>query len=159
MAQIEKMPDINVNNINRFLFLKLPSAYLSGIRVHRISETEVEATVTHKWINQNPFKSLYWATQAMAAELVTGVLMMQKIKASGQRISMLVVKQNGEFFKKATGKIRFICIQGSEIESIIAEEINEGNGSRITLKAEGFDQADEMVSAFEFTWSIKLKKE
>ena len=47
--------------------------------------TEATASVTHKWINQNPFKSLYWATQGMAAELGNGILMMKKIKESGSK--------------------------------------------------------------------------
>jgi hypothetical protein len=31
------------------------------------------ATVKHRWINQNPFNSMYFAVQAMAAELSTGL--------------------------------------------------------------------------------------
>ena len=30
-------------------------------------------TVRHKWFNQNPFKSMFWAVQGMAAELSTGI--------------------------------------------------------------------------------------
>ena len=73
------MPEFTVRNLNRFLAIKLPSAFISGIRVSAISGKEAHANVTHKWINQNPFKSLYWATQGMAAELVTGILLMKKI--------------------------------------------------------------------------------
>ena len=91
------MPKFTVSNLNRFLAIKLPSAFISGVRVSAISATEAHARVTHKWINQNPFKSLYWATQGMAAELVTGILMMKKIKESKHKISMLVVKQEGSF--------------------------------------------------------------
>ena len=34
------------------------------------------STVKHRWINQNPFNSMYFAVQAMAAELSTGALVM-----------------------------------------------------------------------------------
>jgi len=38
------------------------------------------ATVKHRWLNQNPFNSMYFAVQAMAAELTTGALVMYQIK-------------------------------------------------------------------------------
>lgn len=151
------MPKFTVRNLNRFLAIKLPSAYISGIRVSAISDTEAHAKVTHKWINQNPFGSLYWATQGMAAELVTGILLMKKIKDSGQNISMLVVKQEGSFHKKATGKIVFSCLQGTEIDQIISKAIQTGEGQHLLLKATGYNQDNVMVADFEFSWSIKLK--
>ena len=151
------MPKFSVPNLNRFLALKLPSAYFSGIRVTGISAQEAMATVRHQWINQNPFKSLYWATQGMAAELVTGLLVMKKIRESGKKISMLVVHQEGDFFKKATGKITFNCDQGEKIDKAIAETVKTGEGQTFILQAEGFNEQYEKVSSFEFTWSIKLK--
>ena len=151
------MPKFTVRNLNRFLAIKLPSAFISGVRVSVISDKEAHATVTHKWINQNPFNSLYWATQGMAAELVTGILMMKKIKESGHKISMLVVKQEGSFHKKATGKITFSCLQGRQIDKIIATAIETGEGQNLVLKASGFDRENIMVSDFQFTWSIKVK--
>ena len=151
------MPKINVKNLNRFLLFKLPSAYISGVRVSSISDEKATAYVKHRWINQNPFKSLYWATQGMAAELVTGILMIKKIEESGSKISMLVVKQEGGFHKKATGKIVFSCEEGAVIDKVIDAAIKTKEGQSLVLKATGFDQDNEMVSSFEFTWSIKLK--
>ncbi len=151
------MTKFSVSNLNRFLALKLPSAYFSGIRVTSISNTEAMASVRHKWINQNPFKSLYWATQGMAAELVTGLLVMKNIKESKKKISMLVVHQEGDFFKKATGLITFSCDQGNRIDEAIQRTLDTGEGQTFLLQAEGFNEEYEKVSAFEFTWSIKVK--
>ena len=151
------MTKFSVKNLNRFLALKLPSAYISGIRVVELSDKKAVATVKHRWINQNPFRSLYWATQGMAAELVTGILMMKKIKDSGQKISMLVVKQEGTFHKKATGRINFSCEQGLAIDKVIDKAIKSKEGQSLAIRATGFDQENDMVSDFEFTWSIKLK--
>ena len=115
------------------------------------------AAVRHKWINQNPFKSLYWATQGMAAELVTGLLVMKKIKDSKKKISMLVVHQEGDFFKKATGLITFNCDQGERIDEAIRKTVETGEGQTFQLEAAGFNEQYEKVSSFDFTWSIKLK--
>jgi hypothetical protein len=151
------MTKFTIPNLNRFLALKLPSAYLSGIRVSSLSDHKATATVRHRWINQNPFNSLYWATQGMAAELATGVLMMKKIKESNQNISMLVVKQEGHFTKKATGKITFCCDEGKVIDDMLKTTISSGEGQILVLKASGINEENEMVSNWEFTWSLKLK--
>ena len=53
--------------LNFFTFFKLPSAFWSGVRVKSISSEICEVTVKHRWFNQNPFNSMYFAVQAMAA--------------------------------------------------------------------------------------------
>ena len=151
------MGKYTIKKLNKFLFFKLPSAYLSGIRVSSISDTEAMATVKHQWINQNPFRSLYWATQGMASELVTGLLVMKKIDESGKNISMLVTDQNGTFTKKATGRITFVCNDGDKIKETIDQTIATGEGQTIVMTAEGFNEEYESVSKFEYTWSIKVK--
>ena len=81
------MSKFTVKKLNQFLLFKLPSAYISGVRVASINEKEAIATVKFRWINQNPFRSLYWAVQGMASELTTGILVMKEIHASGKKIS------------------------------------------------------------------------
>ena len=151
------MPKITVKNMNKFLLFKLPSAYFSGVRVKSINENEAIATVKHKWINKNPFKSLYWAIQGMASELATGILVMKKISESGKKISMLVTYQTGTFTKKATGRINFICKDGHLINEAIDKTIATGEGETITMIAEGFDESGDSVSKFEYQWSLKIK--
>jgi hypothetical protein len=149
---------ITPSKINTFLILKLPSAYFSGVRLKEITETAATVTVKHRWINQNPFKSLYWATQGMASELATGVLVIQGIENCGEKISMLVQSQKGNFTKKATGRIRFICKDGEKVKAAIDEAIATGEGQSLTLYAEGFNEAGESVSNFEYEWGLKLRK-
>ena len=153
------MSKFTVKNLNRFLLIKLPSAFLSGVRVSTIKENKATAIVKHRWINQNPFRSMYWATQGMAAELVTGILLMKKIDDSKRKISLLVVEQKGEFFKKATGRITFICDDGVLIDKALQEAIKTGEGTLIHLPSKAYDQENDLVSSFVFTWSVKLKSQ
>ncbi|NOQ91638.1 MAG: DUF4442 domain-containing protein [Flavobacteriaceae bacterium] len=151
------MSKFTVKKLNKFLLFKLPSAYFSGVRVTSITDQEAMATVKYQWINQNPFKSLYWATQGMASELVTGILVMKQIDKSGKKISMLVTEQKGVFTKKATGRITFICKDGNKIKSAIDKTIATGEGQTLIMTAEGFNEEYENVSQFEYTWSVKVK--
>ena len=143
--------------LNAFLFLRLPSAFWSGVRVKSVSKEQCVVTVTHRWFNQNPFKSMYFAVQAMAAELTTGALVMTKIKHSGRNISMLVANNNGNFSKKATGTITFTCNDGYLIGEAIQKTIATGEGQTIWMKSIGENENREQVSEMNFEWSIKLK--
>ena len=53
--------------LNYFLALKLPSAFLMGVRTKFIDDSKCIVVVKHRWINQNPFNSMFWAVQGMAA--------------------------------------------------------------------------------------------
>lgn len=143
--------------INTFLLFKLPSAYFTGVRLKSISENKTVAVVKFRWVNQNPFKSMFWAVQGIASELTTGVLVMREIAKSGKKISMLVTNMNGTFHKKAVGKIRFECNNGSLIKEAIEKTIATGEGQTIIMTSEGYNEDNVMVSRFEYEWSIKIK--
>ncbi|QAA83038.1 DUF4442 domain-containing protein [Aequorivita sp. H23M31] len=145
------------SKINTFLFFKLPSAYIMGVRVKSISESTCLTTVTYRWINQNPFSSMFWAVQGMAAELSTGTMVMAKIKQSGKNISMLVAANRATFHKKATGKIQFLCNDGHLLDQAVERAIRTKEGQTIWMKSEGTNSSGEVVSVFEFEWTIKLR--
>ena len=148
---------LNTSKLNSFLFFKLPSAFLCGVRVKEINNEVCKATVTHRWINQNPFNSMYFAVQAMAAELTTGALVMNQIQQSGQKISMLVANNKSSFSKKATGKITFICNEGILVKESIAKAIETGEGQAFWLKSIGYNQDNIKVSEMHFEWTVKIK--
>ncbi len=148
---------VSVSKLNRFLFFKLPSAYWSGVRVQRITDNECTVTVKHKWFNQNPFNSMYFAVQAMAAELTTGAMVLLKIRKSGKSISMLVANNKANFSKKATGVITFRCIDGNMIDDAIKKTIETGEGQTFWMKSIGIDEKGDKVSEFDFEWTLKLK--
>ncbi|NJW51500.1 DUF4442 domain-containing protein [Salinimicrobium oceani] len=148
---------ISAPKINSFLMFKLPSAWICGVRVKDLDEKHCVTTVRHKWINQNPFNSLYFAVQAMAAELSTGALVMKAVRESGRSVSMLVIQSNSRFTKKAVGKISFICNDGNIISSALEETIRTGEGQTFWMKSHGVNQEGQEISTFEFEWTIKLK--
>lgn len=148
---------LSPSKFNRFLMFKLPAAYLCGVRTKYIDDTKCIVTVKYRWINQNPFKSMYWAVQGMAAELTTGVLVMIKIRESGRKFSMLIANNNATFIKKATGKISFVCNEGEKIDIAITKAIETGEGQTIWMKAIGTNSEGLEVSRFNFEWTIKVK--
>ena len=148
---------ITPKKVNVFMLLKLPLAYLGGVRVKTVSEEQSTVEIRYKWMNQNPFKSMFWAAQGMAAEMSTGVLVMKAIEKSKEKVSMLVTHQEANFFKKATGTIIFTCAGGKEISEAINRSKDTKEGQVIVLNSEGKNEEGVVVSIFSFEWSLKVK--
>ena len=140
-----------------FLFSKLPSAYFSGVRVKSLDENKCEVSVPFKWFSQNPFRSTYFACLSMAAEMSTGALALGHLYKRKPAVSMLVVKTEGEYFKKAVDKTTFVCEAGSEIKRMIEEAITTSEARTIRAKTIGKNKAGELVAEFYITWSFKTK--
>jgi hypothetical protein len=142
---------------NTFLFFKLPSAWWCGVRLRSLDSEQAVVTVRHSWFNQNPFKSMFWAVQGMAAELSTGAMVMKQIRESGRNVSMLVASNRASFSKKAVGKITFRCGDGALIRQALKKTIQSGEGQTINMRSTGTNEEGLQVSAFEFEWTIKLR--
>lgn len=147
----------STSKFNMFTMVKLPSAWFTGVRLKNIDAQSATVSVQHRWINQNPFKSMFWAVQGMAAELATGALVMGYIRHSGKKISMLVVTNNAQFTKKATGRINFVCRDGEKIKEAIDKTIATGEGQTCWMKAVGTNSDGAQVSEFNFEWTVKVK--
>jgi len=145
------------SKLNTLLIFKLPIAYISGVRSRYITEEQSKVSVRHRWINQNPFRSMYFAVQAMAAELSTAALVIYHIRKSKQNISMLIISNKADFSKKATGKIIFTCDDGNKIKEAIQKAIQTKEGQTCWMKSIGTNQNSEQVSEFDFQWTIKIK--
>ena len=144
-------------SINYFLFFKLPSAYWSGVRVKSINDNECIVSVKLNWFNKNPFKSIFWAVQGMAAELSTGMLVSKQINDRKINVSMLVISSSSNFYKKAVGRIKFNCIQGNELKNIFDKLDEKNPTNKISMFSRGIDEVGDVVSDFKFEWSFKRK--
>ena len=142
-----------------FLLLKLPSAFFCGVRIRDIDERRCVVTVPYKWLSQNPFKSTYFACLSMAAEMSTGALAMAHVYKNKPAISMLVVKVDSEYFKKATGRTTFICEDGDALLQTIQDSIATGEGRTFRAKSTGRNANNETVAEFYVTWSFKAKRQ
>ncbi len=143
---------------NLFLLRKLPAAYFCGVRIRSLDSDQCEIKITLNWFNKNPFKSMFWAAQGMAAELTTGLMITDKIKKSGYDISMLLISNKANYFKKATGTIIFNCSQGNKIDDIIEKLINLKTPQKIVLSSTGINRQNVTVSKFTFEWSLKIRE-
>lgn len=145
------------NKLRIFMLAKLPMAYMADLRVHAISEEGAEVTIPYKYLNKNPFGSIYFASLSMAAELSTGLLCMAQTYKSDPAVSMLVVHMEADFMKKAVGKITFACQDGKLIKAAADQTKTTGAGVTVVATSTGTDESGDTVAEFRFTWSLKAK--
>jgi hypothetical protein len=141
-----------------FMIMKLPSAWFCGVRVREIDAQHAVVSIPYKWLSQNPFNSIYFACQAMAAEMSTGLLAMGHIYQRKPAVSMLVTKIEAVFTKKAAERIYFTCADGNAILQAIETAIATREGQAVTATSIGRNKVGEVVSEFKVEWSFKARK-
>nr|WP_255710054.1 DUF4442 domain-containing protein [Pontibacter harenae] len=137
---------------------KLPMAFMADLKVSSLTVGRASVTIPYKYLNKNPFNSIYFACLSMAAELSTGVLCMMHVYQSDPAVSMLVVHMEADFTKKAVGKITFTCEDGKSIQEAADQTKATGEGVTVVAISRGVDEQGEQVAEFRFTWSLKAKK-
>lgn len=140
-----------------FLLVKLPSAFFSGVRVKKADATSCIVTVPYKWFSQNPFRSTYFACLSMGAELSTGVLAMANVYKSKPPVSMLVLKVESTYFKKATSLTTFTCNDGLLFKTAVEKALSSNESQTVVATSIGRNNLNEEVASFFITWSFRSK--
>lgn len=140
-----------------YLLRNLPMAFIAGVKVQKLNPQMAVTSIRFGWLTQNPFRSMYFACQAMAAEMATGMVVLDQVYGHQPAVSMLIVKNEAVYHKKATGKVIFTCRPENLIVEALAQAAKSGEGVELRLPATGVDENGNPISDFVFTWSLKLK--
>lgn len=140
-----------------FLFQKLSSAFFAGLSIQHFDAETCVVRIKLSWFNQNPFRSMYFAVEAMAAEMCSGMLAFSQVYQRSPKVSMLVEGMEAKFLKKATGVIFFSCDQGKEIEMAVEEAIKTGESTKITCLSTGKNSDGIVVAEFQMHWTFRVK--
>ncbi len=149
---------MNKELFKRILTTQIPIAWIAGVRLETWETNKVSTRVKLGFFNKNPFKSMFWAVQGMAAEFSSGLMANAKIAQSGEDISMLVLGMQSTYLKKAVGKIIFTCEDGEKIDAAIKEAIETKKGISLNVTSIGIDETGDIVSEFQFVWTFKLRE-
>ncbi len=140
-----------------FLLGQLPLGLFAGLRVRALDEDRCQTTVPYGWRTKNPFRSTYFAAQAMAAELSTGVLAMAVVKSAPSPVAMLIIDLEATFGKKATALSIFTCEGGAALRAAVEQALATGEPATATVETVGCMEDGTEVSRFRFTWSFKKR--
>ncbi len=147
----------NAFRLKLFFIKNMPMGFLSGLHVVELDKNHASISVPYNWLTKNPFRSTYFAVQAMAAELSSGAMAIAEVLAAPGPVSMLVSDMNANFTKKARSKVIFTCNDGQAISTAVKKALETGEGQTVTITSIGVDQTGDKVSEFQFTWTFKAK--
>ncbi len=140
-----------------FFIGKMPLGFLAGMRVVAFDEEKAAVSIPYNYITKNPFRSVYFAAQSMAAELSSGVIAINEVMNAPLPVSMLVFNMDARFTKKARSKVVFTCNGVKEIKETVRNAVETGEGQTVTVTTTGVDAEGDVVSVFHFTWTFKTK--
>ena len=140
-----------------FTLFNLPMALISGLKIERITVTKCETSVGYKFLNKNPFNSVYFAVLGMAAELSTAALALSSVQTMDSNIAFIITGMEGEFLKKAKGKIKFKCLEGEKIFKAVGKAVQSSDPVVETVQTIGYNDADDIVAIFNFKLSFKKR--
>jgi len=140
-----------------YFLTNLPMGLVSGIRLIELDENTSVSEVPYRWINKNPFKSMYFAVQSMAAELSTAAMIIMALKAGDENVALIITQVKADFVKKASSRIVFSCRDYESICDALRQLSEPGDAVAVKVKSEGRDENDDIVATFYFTWSFKVR--
>jgi hypothetical protein len=147
---------LNPWKLRAYMLAKLPMGFITGLRVRELTAERATVTIRFGYFTKNPFRSIYFACLAMAAELASGVQGLVHI-LDGSPVAMLVIRTEAEFTKKAVGLIAFRSEDGAAIAAAIQETRQTGEPRIITATSLGRDETGDVVATFRITWSFKAR--
>ena len=140
-----------------FMLGKLPLGLFAGLRVDTLDAERCQTSLPFGWRTTNPFRSMYFAAQAMAAELSTGVLATLAVESAPASVAMLITGLESEFGKKATSRVTFTCEAGPAIFAAVEEAAKSDEPVVVKAETVGRMADGAEVSRFVFTWSFKKR--
>lgn len=144
-------------NFRLYLCARLPLAACAGLSLRRLDEGGCTVALPGGWRTQNPFRSMYFAAQAMAAEMSTGAPAIALVRGSEAKISMLVTRVSGRFTKKISGASQFTFRDIGEMAETIERAAQTGEPATFLARSVGKNAAGDVASEFEVEWSFKRR--
>ncbi len=141
-----------------FLLGRLPLALAAGVRVRVLTAESCAVTVGCGWRNKNPFGSMYFAVQAMGAEMSTGAPALVACRAADPTVASLIVGLRAEYVRQARSRVTFTCSEVGALTAAVERAWQGDEAVRVTVPSVGTLEDGTVVSRFEFDWSFKGRR-
>ena len=140
-----------------YLLFKVPMGFLSGMKIVNLDSNAVVSLIKYKWINRNPFRTTYFASLSMAAELTTGTLALIAAEHENNSVATFPISMKADFIKAAKGNTVFTCDSGNKFFEAVEKAVKTGEAVIIDAVTVGRDSVGNDVCRFTFTWSFKKR--
>jgi uncharacterized protein DUF4442 len=146
--------------LRAFGLLKIPLIFFVSPSVVKLTSRECEIRIPLNRLTRNHLGSMYFGTLAIGADCAGGLLAMEAIRRSKQKVSLVFKDFKANFLRRPLADVHFICREGQQIEKLVRKAIREKKRvdrtlliTAITPKLSG----KEAVAKFELTLSLKAQ--
>jgi hypothetical protein len=143
--------------VTLWLWKTLPLAAFAGLRVIRLDDQGCDVHLPGGWRTQNPFRSTYFAAQAMAAEMSAGAPALVLVGDALTSLSMLVVGLRATYSKKIVGPSVFTFEDVEGMRGAVGRATTSDEPQLFVARSLGRDEWGEEGAEFEITWSFKRR--
>jgi hypothetical protein len=140
-----------------YLWKSLPLAAVAGLRLRSLDASGCSVALPGGWRTQNPFRSTYFAAQAMAAEMSTGAPAMVLTQGASASVAMLVREMRAVFTKKIVGESVFTFSEMDGLAAAIDRAALRGESESFVARSVGRTSDGTVAAEFEVTWSFKRR--
>lgn len=144
-------------NFRLYLWARLPLAACAGLSLRRLDEAGCTVALPGGWRTQNPFRSMYFAAQSMAAEMSTGAPAMMLAEGASASVSMLVREVRGVFTRRIQGEAEFTFEDLAGMRETVDRAVATGESESFVARSVGRNRDGGAASEFEITWSFKRR--
>ena len=144
-------------NFRLYLWARLPLAAAAGLRLDRLDADGCAVSLPGGWRTRNPFGSMYFAAQSMAAEMSTGAPAMMLAEGASASVSMLVREVRGVFTRRIVGPATFTFDGMAAMRAALDRAVASGESEMLVARSTGRTPEGEPSSEFEITWSFKRR--
>jgi hypothetical protein len=140
-----------------YLWRHLPLAAAAGLRMRALDDSACTVFLPGGWRTQNPFRSTYFAAQAMAAEMSTGAPAMVLASGAPASVAMLVREVRAVFTKKIVGGSLFTFTDVGPMAAAVDRACASGESEPFVARSLGRTEDGSPAAEFEVTWSFKRR--
>jgi acyl-coenzyme A thioesterase PaaI-like protein len=140
-----------------WMWKMLPLAAFAGLRIVRLDDGQCSVRLPGGWRTKNPFRSTYFAAQAMAAELSAGAAAAVLVADAEASLSMLPLALRARYTKKLVGAGLFTFADVAGMRVVVERASGSDDPQAFTARPEGRDGSGDVVSEFEIDWSFKRR--
>ena len=144
-------------NFRLYLWARLPLAACAGLSLRRLDDAGCTVALPGGWRTQNPFRSMYFAAQSMAAEMSTGAPAMMLAEGASASVSMLVREVRGVFTRRIQGEAEFTFDDLAGMRETVDRAVATGESESFVARSVGRSRDGGTASEFEITWSFKRR--
>ena len=140
-----------------YLWKSLPLAAVAGLRLRSLDESGCTVALPGGWRTRNPFRSTYFAAQAMAAEMSTGAPALALTLGAPASVAMLVREIRAVFTRKIVGESVFTFSDMDGLAGAIDRAAGSGESEPFLARSVGRTADGTVAAEFEVTWSFKRR--